>query len=395
MESTPFQFGQLAAGQGFVNRTVDLAHLHITLSQGVNTILIAPRRWGKTSLVHHLSRQYGSEKLVFCHIDLYSVRDEKAFFELLGKTVINATHNKLESALDSLRQWLSNMSPKISLGQYPDQELGIEFDFSTDKIDPSALLNLPEKIAQAKNIRLVLCFDEFQNIEYLTDSLPFQKLLRSHWQKHQQVTYLLYGRKRHMLMELFEKQSYPFYKFGQVVYLDKIPAAEFEHYIYTQFAQHNKKITKKQAKAVVQLMDNKPYHVQQLAFILFNQTQTQVDAEALNRSLQSLLTQGLALYQHLFESLSNMQVKLMNALVKNDSRSLYSHELIKDYQLKSSANVTRSLQGLEDKEIIDRFDGSIDINDPGFRIWWRQCLIGLKGLDKVNFEQALRQSQPE
>lgn len=196
-------------------------------------------------------------------------------------------------------------------------------------------------------------------------------------------------------MELFEKQSYPFYKFGQVVYLDKIPAAEFEHYIYTQFAQHNKKITKKQAKAVVQLMDNKPYHVQQLAFILFNQTQTQVDAEALNRSLQSLLTQGLALYQHLFESLSNMQVKLMNALVKNDSRSLYSHELIKDYQLKSSANVTRSLQGLEDKEIIDRFDGSIDINDPGFRIWWRQCLIGLKGLDKVNFEQALRQSQPE
>jgi uncharacterized protein len=395
MEAMPFQFGQLVGGQGFVNRKADLEHLHKTLSQGVNTILIAPRRWGKTSLVHQLSRQYSSEKLVFCHIDLFSVRDEKAFFELLGKAVINATHSKLESAIDSLRQWLSNITPKISLAQYPEQELGIEFDLSNQKLDPSALLNLPEKIAQAKNIRLVMCFDEFQNIEYLTDSLPFQKLLRSHWQKHQHVTYLLYGSKRHMLMQLFEKQSYPFYKFGQVMYLDKIPAPEFEKYIVEQFDLHHKHITKKQAKAMVRLMDNKPYYVQQLAFILFNNTQTKVDAAILNASLQALLTQSFALYQHLFEGLSNMQVNLMHALVRKDPRSLYSHDFIKDYQLKSSANVTRSLQGLEDKEIIDRFDGNIDITDPGFRIWWRQCLQGRKALDQVDFEQALRQSQPE
>lgn len=394
MDQTPFSFGQLVGGNGFVNRKADLERLHRNVSQGVNTFLIAPRRWGKTSLVHQLSAQYGSEKLVFCHIDLFSIREENEFFETLSKAVINATHNKLEHALDSLRKWLSNITPKISFGQYPDQELGIEFDFVNQQLDLGALLDLPERLAESKNIRLVLCFDEFQNIEYLSDSLPFQKLLRSHWQKHQHVTYLLYGSKRHMLTQLFEKQSYPFFKFGQVLYLDKIPAIEFENYLVEQFVAHKKKITKKQAKAVVQLMDNKPYYVQQFAFILFNHTSKKVDDHALDTAFQEFITQGLALYQHLFESLSNMQINLMHALVRQDPRPMNSHAYLKEYRLKSSGNVTRSLQGLEDKEIIDRFGTKIDIIDPGFRLWWQECLHARRPLQKLVFEQALLQSQP-
>jgi len=95
-------------------------------------------------------------------------------------------------------------------------------------------------------------------------------------------------------------QSYLFYKVGQLICLNKIPAPEFEKYMAEQPAWHQKQIIKKQAKAVVQLLDNKPYYVQQLAFLLFKNSSKKTVTETINAGLQALLTPGCALYQHLF-----------------------------------------------------------------------------------------------
>ncbi len=394
MQKVSFQFGHLMDSHSFVNRKRDLELLHRNLSQGIHTVLIAPRRWGKSSMVNELARRYKRPDLVFCQIDLFSMREENEFFEILSRSVINATHTKIEHAIDNLRKWASSISPRISLGQYPDQELGIDFDFSMQPIDKHALLDLPEKIASEKNIRLVLCIDEFQNIEHLSESLPFQKLLRSHWQRHKNVSYLLYGSKRHMLSQLFQKQSFPFYKFGQVIYLDKIPAPEFRNHLLQGFEQQGKSITPDQADAVIELMLNHPYYVQQFAFMLLNHTEKAVTLQSLDLAMRELIGQGLPFYQRMFESLSNMQINLMHALVSGDPRPMNSHVFLRDYRLNSSANVTRALQGLEEKEIIDRFGKSIEIMDPGFRLWWQLCLQKRRSIAGLTFNDALRQSHP-
>lgn len=390
MGKHPFQFGQLMDSQSFVNRKTDLERLHRNLSQGIHSVLIAPRRWGKSSLVNELAVRYKSPELVFCQIDLFSMREENEFFEILSRAVVNATHTKIEHAIDNLRRWASHIAPRISLTHYPDHELGIDFDFRNQSIDKSSLLDLPEQIAKEKNIRLVLCVDEFQNIEYLSESLPFQKLLRSHWQRHKHVSYLLYGSKRHMLSQLFQKQSFPFYKFGQVMYLEKIPAVEFQQHLVNGFKEQGKSITADQADAVIQLMLNQPYYVQQFAFLLLNHTGTTVNLSSLDKTMQEFISQGYPFYQRMFESLSNMQVNLMNALAAGDPRPMNSNAFLRDYRLNSSANVTRALQGLEEKEIIDRFGKSIEIMDPGFRLWWQLCLQQRRPIAQVTFNDALR-----
>ncbi len=394
MVKHPFQFGQLMDSHSFVNRTADLERLHRNLSQGIHSILIAPRRWGKSSLVNELAVRYQSPQLVFCQIDLFSMREENEFFEILGRSVMNATHTKIEHAIDNLRRWASHIAPRISLTHYPEQELGIDFDFRNQKIDKSSLLNLPEKIAQEKNIRLVLCIDEFQNVEYLSESLSFQKLLRSHWQRHKHVSYLLYGSKRHMLSQLFQKQSFPFFKFGQVMYLDKIPVAEFREHLIRGFEQQGKSITPAQAVAVIELMLNQPYYVQQFAFLLLNHTEKVVNLQSLDKALQEFINQGYPFYQRMFESLSNMQVNLMQALAAGDPRPMNSHMFLRDYRLNSSANVTRALQGLEEKEIIDRFGKDLEIMDPGFKLWWQLCLQQRRAIAQITFNDAFSNLHP-
>ena len=86
------------------------------------------------------------------------------------------------------------------------------------------LVKLMEEALAAKK-QIILCIDEFQNISEFDHPVDFQKKLRAHWQLHQHVTYCLYGSKRHMLMEVFSSPSMPFYKFGDIIFLENLAPA--------------------------------------------------------------------------------------------------------------------------------------------------------------------------
>lgn len=369
----PFLYGGILEEQHFVNREKDIVRLGKTLEGGVNTILMAPRRWGKSSLVRALIKQEArNPRVKYCHIDMFEVRSEEGFYEILSREIIKSVYNKAEQALKGIAQWLGNIQPKMGINTHHGEGFDLSFDFKFYKPDPEKILNLAEKIAKEKNIRIVICIDEFQNIESLDNSLAFQKLLRSFWQQHQNVSYLLYGSKRHMLSQLFEKQSWPFYRFGEVFYLEKIPEKEFQNYILRQFKKHNKKISPSQARRIIQLMRNTPYHVQQFAHIVFTICGEEVTDELIEKqAIEELFMRNDQLYRLQFEQLSGMQINMLNVLAYEEKRPHNSVEVLMEYGLKSSGNVSRAMKGLEDKEVIDRFGPEIEFIDPGFKLWIR------------------------
>lgn len=370
----PFPYGGILDQHQIVDREKDIARLGKTLQDGVNTILMAPRRWGKSTLVKALMYQEArNPKVKYCHIDMFEIRTEEGFYEVLSRGIIKSVYSKAEQALNGIAQWLGNIQPKMGISTQHGEGFEMSFDFRFYKPDPEKILNLAEKIAKEKNIRIVICIDEFQNIETLDNSLAFQKLLRSYWQQHQHVSYLLYGSKRHMLSQLFEKQSWPFYRFGEVFYLEKIPEIEFQNYILRQFKKHNKKIRPAQARRIIQLMLNTPYHVQQFAHIVFNICKEEVSDELIEKqAIDELFMRNDQLYRQQFEQLSGMQINMLNVLAYEDKRPHNSTEVLMEYGLKSSGNVSRAMKGLEDKEVIDRFGPEIEFIDPGFKLWIRR-----------------------
>ncbi len=213
----PFIFGKLAEGQNFINREKDLENLKLNFKSGINTILISPRRWGKSSLVNQAAEQLKTEnpELHFCFIDLFNIRSEENFYEDFATKLIRVTSTKWEEWIKSGKKFFSNLIPRFNMGLDPVHDFKITFDWKELKKSQDEILELPQSISIAKKIRIVVCIDEFQNIAQFDQSLAFQKKLRSVWQKHQKVTYCLYGSKRHMLAEIFENKSMPFYKFGE------------------------------------------------------------------------------------------------------------------------------------------------------------------------------------
>ena len=98
---TPFTFGKLAMGDDFTNRTEEIIRLKNNFVSGINTIMISPRRWGKSSLVEKASRMIMQEnkKIKIISIDLFNVRSEEDFYRNLAEQVIRGTTTKLQEII--------------------------------------------------------------------------------------------------------------------------------------------------------------------------------------------------------------------------------------------------------------------------------------------------------
>ena len=163
---TPFIFGKIATEKNFTDRERETADLVQNFTSLINTIIISPRRWGKSSLVNKAAKiaMAQDSNLRICHIDLFNVRSEAHFYSLLAQKVIAATSTKWEEAIDSAKCFFSHLVPKISIGTGPSNEVSIDFDWEDVKRNPDEVLDLAEKIARKKGQKIVICVDEFQNI---------------------------------------------------------------------------------------------------------------------------------------------------------------------------------------------------------------------------------------
>ncbi len=365
----PFKYGIVVDNEQFVNRILEIEHLKRNFNSRINTILISPRRWGKSSLVKKAGEEAcANDKIKVCHIDLYKIRSYKEFYELLVNEVIKTTNNKMDEFISTSKDWIQAMMPKFSFSPIPDNEISLSFDWDDIEQNQDQLLNLCEEIAKKKKIKLVIAIDEFQNITALPDHLSFQKKLRANWQNHKHVSYCLYGSKRHMLMDVFTNQSMPFYKFGDILFLQKINDLHWKDYIVNTFLATKKKISDEAAYLITHLMSNHSFYVQQLAQISWLHTNHKCDEKIVMEANEALLNQMGMVFQNTTDQLSSTQVNYLNAIL-NGEKNLSSKDKIAKYNLGSSANVQKIKKALENKEILDFLEPRVSFNDPLYEQW--------------------------
>ncbi len=368
--NSPFIFGKIAEGKNFTDREFETKRLVLNFSDKVNTILISPRRWGKSSLVNKAADLFAKDrnnKAVF--IDLFNIRNESQFYSYIAKKIIKATSVKPQEWIDTAVSFLRRLTPKVTFPIDMTNDFEISFDLKDKAEDFEDILNLPEKIAAAKKLNIAICIDEFQNLEHFDEPLLFQKRLRAAWQNHTRTAYCLYGSQTHMMSTLFERKSMPFYKFGEVMYLGKIQSSYLVRYIIKQFENSNKKISSELAERIADDVQFQPYYTQQLAHITWVNTDKEVTKNIYERSLRDLIEQNAPLYIKDTENLSNTQINFLKLLIEAGRKDIYSKDLIQQYRLGTSGNVTKIRSALINKEIIHLVNSKYELIDPVFRLW--------------------------
>ena len=368
----PFVFGVATSGDNFTDREKETQRLLLNFTHGVNTILISPRRWGKTSLVKKVAQLAQTKTRKIVYLDIFSCRTESEFYRLFATSVLKQTSSKWDEWVENTKQFLAHINPKISIGTDPMNDFSISFEYSMQDNAGNDILQLPEKIAIEKGIQIVICSDEFQQISDFEDSKTFQKKLRTVWQLQQHVSYCLFGSKKHLMNELFEKKNLPFYKFGDAIYLTKIETKYWIEYICKRFENTGKHISPELAKEICRLVDNHSSYVQQLAWLLWIRTTDIATEEQLTHALEDLLDQNNILFQSETENLSAYQMNFLKAVIDGIHSKFSSKEIILKYNLGTSANIVRLKSALLQKELIETDGKEIILADPVFGVWFKK-----------------------
>lgn len=369
----PFVFGVRVEGDTFTDRKEETNRLKMNFLYGVNTILISPRRMGKTSLVEKVCSLVESDTLKIAKIDAFGCRSENDFINAFATAVVRATSSKWEEWMENAKTFLSRFIPKISIGQDPLTDFSIALEYNRANTVTEDILQLPETIAKQKGIKIVICIDEFQQIADFPDSITFQKKLRSVWQLQSNVSYCLYGSKKHMMEKMFQSQSHPFYRFGDLFYLDKISETDWVEYICDRFRVTGKEISRELASEICTVTDRYSSYVQQLAWLVWLRTDKQATKEDVEFGIDRMLDACEPLFIQQTESLSAYQMNFLRALANGVHTGFTRSEILDTYQLGTAANISRLKKALTEKDLIMMTaPKKLEISDPILALWLKR-----------------------
>ncbi len=343
----PFVFGRVVRGKNFCNRGAEMQRIYgLALSKG-NLIVVSPRRYGKTSLVINALEKYN---LPFLFFDCFDVTDEKSLLEKVTLAYFEAL--KKGDVFDKLK-----LLSKLINVEYSFSAEGINLKIT--KFDSRALQTLLQEVAK----HYVLVFDEFQEL-FVADPTLVKKLRGILQLLHQSFIFL--GSKKHLLFYLFSDQRSPFYNFGSILYLDKIPEKEWATFIKKKFAATKLAITELEIAALLRAAELIPFYVQYLCYY-FWQERSQKNEISKNMSsfLGNLTHINFYVYDDLYQKLpSNQKQALKVVLQKNEK--VFSQSILQEFNITSPQALNKALNLLVEKGYLEK-NGGYSFNDPLFK----------------------------
>ena len=372
-----FVYGVAVSDYNFTGREVETRRLKMNFGNGINSILISPRRWGKTSLVNHVCSQMQGSDTLFVTLDIFGCKDEYEFYNLLAAAVLKQTANKLQLWMEEARDFLSRLTPKLSISPEPGSDFSLSLGITPETHSPEEILELPETIAKKKDRRIIICIDEFQQVGEFSNSSSVQARLRAVWQHHHFTTYCLYGSKQHMMSNIILNRSMPFYQFGDLLCLQKIPTSDWIPYIVSHFADAGRSITGKQAEWICSTVENYPSYVQHLCSILLNNTAVgaTVSDSQKEPALQELISTNEPLYMQQVEPLSTYQMNLLRAIATGIRQGYNEKKVRSLFNLGSPSNIVRLRDALIERDLIFSEMKQLYIADPVFELWFRRRFL--------------------
>lgn len=369
-----FVYGVAVSDYNFTGREEESRRLRNNFENGINSILISPRRWGKTSLVNHVCRQLEGSDTMTVRLDVFGCKNEYEFYNALAVAVLKQTASRLQTWMDEARDFLVRLTPKISISPDPASEFSVSLGITPETHTPEQVLNMVEEVAKRKNRHIVVCIDEFQQIGEFPDSKSVQARLRSVWQNHHYTSYCLFGSKRHLMSSIFLNRSMPFYQFGDLLWLEKIPTADWINYITSHFEAAGRHITEEQAANICETVDNYPSYVQHLASIVLNRLPVgaSVTDDVLAPSITELISTNEPLYMQQVEPLSAYQMNLIRAIIAGIHIGYNEKRVRNEYDLGSPSNIERLRMALIERDIIYSEMRKLYITDPVFALWFRR-----------------------
>jgi hypothetical protein len=376
--ANPFYYGDLALDDAFTDRQGELKSLESDLRNGLNVAVIAPRRFGKSSLVRRATQHLLAKGVLVAEVDLMKTPTKEKLASALARSIYrdltrNVAVKAKQQAKDHLKMFSGlRIAPVITVNP-EDSSYSFSFTASHAEADIDAtlerLLELPAQLATEQNKRVVLYFDEFQEITVIDPKLP--TLMRAVFQEQTEVAHVYAGSRRDMMQRLFNDRNEPFYKSAKVMEIGAISPDLFKRFVKERFDSTDRGIADAVLDELLSITAGHPYGTQELAYALWEEVPTGFTASTtdLQAALGAVLRAENAHFTLLWEKSSRAQRLVLQALAVEPGR-VQSAAYRNTFGLPAASTVQRAIEALTHDELVARRpDGAHEIVEPFLREW--------------------------
>jgi uncharacterized protein len=358
MKENPFKFGTVVDGIHFTDREDELAIIESHLKSENHLIIISPRRFGKTSLIRKILNESDRQHI---YLDVQVIVSEEDFASQLLKRVYRIfPMQKLKGYIKSFR-----LIPSVIMNPVTG-EMEISFKPGSKDLAPlEDVLNLIEKVGK-EDRKIIVVLDEFQDIFRINSGLD--RMLRSVMQNHKNINYVFMGSSESMIREIFEKKNSPFYRFGTLFTLGRIPEEKFRLFLEYRFTGFVKEAGILSSD-ILKITGSHPYYTQQLAFTVWELLSYQDYAtNIVETAADEIVTSHDNDFELLWNTLNRTDMMVLAGMSASDLSPL-TDEFNKLYGTGATSTVFSALQRLVKKGMIIKEGSVCYIDDPFFKRW--------------------------
>jgi hypothetical protein len=295
------------------------------------------------------------------------------FLELLASSALRAAESKPERLFRLATELLGRIRPQVSTDVAGRPT--VSFDSVPVSKNRLALqeevMGLPELLAAKRKRRLVMVFDEFQEIQRFPGG-GIEKALRSHFQTHRHVSYLFAGSKESTLRDMATRERSPFYKFGRLMPLGPIPIKDFAPYLEERFRRGKLRVSREILDSILAAGDDVPYNAQRICHELWalraGETDRIVEPD-IGAAIARIVEQDASHFSTVWDRLSLHQRQVLQAIARGGGRNIFAAEFLASHRLGSHSSVQTSTRMLLKDQVLVRANGEYRFADPFFREW--------------------------
>jgi len=374
----PFRFGPIALDEAFANREVELKELKNDAINGQDAWIVAPRRYGKSSLVWRAMQELASERMLVAHVNLMTAPTKTKLAEKLARSIYEDVASPLERAREKALAPFRGLRVTPTVTVSPD-DASLSFGFTSGReaadVDATLerLFELPAELAAERGRRAVLIIDEFQEILDIDPQLP--KLMRTVFEQQPDTAHLYLGSKRHLMERIFNDANEPFWRSARQLELGPIESKPFSAFIRKRFRDAGKDVAPEVTAELLDRSGGHPYATQEFCYFLWEATSPGEVAgfPEFERALTALLRSENTHFTLLWDEASSVQRVLLQALAAEPGRP-FTKEYRARHGLPPATNVQKALTALRKRDLVQPRNGEQRIVEPFFDAWIRSVV---------------------
>ena len=372
--TNPFTFGDLALDEAFTDREDELRELVSDMRNGQNVLVYAPRRYGKSSLVLRAAQEAMQGRALVGYCDVMKTPTKERLAAALAKTIYADIASLVGQAFERAADLFRGLRVRPTMEVDSDGTLRFTFQPAKRKADIDdtieRLLELLGELAAERKRRVVIIFDEFQEIVALDPKFP--NLMRAVFQAQPEVSHVYLGSKRHVLERIFNDRNEPFWRSAKQLEIGTIAPAKFAPFIRDRFLASGRGLADEALDRLLEITGGHPYGTQELAYFVWELVPPGGEASAadVEEALVRVLRSEHNHFVQLWDEAPHPQRLLMFALAREPTGSPYSAGYHERHELPANPTLQTALAGLIRKEIAGRNAANdYQVIEPFFAEW--------------------------